>query len=154
MLRSWWELREARRKGRRDGRAGVPTLDQEALPFSLREVLARADERTHRLVLRWTHDEKGLVAELANLTQRSSAVEARLADAEMQHDAALAEHEGRKQDEYARLTALQERLEQLPTTEDVSLELDEPELPALELLGSTASALPQAETSAAAPQRT
>jgi hypothetical protein len=38
MLRSWRELRDARRKGRRDGRAGVPGTGQDALPFDRRYI--------------------------------------------------------------------------------------------------------------------
>jgi hypothetical protein len=152
MLRSWLELRDARRKGRRDGRAGVPSLDQDALPFSLREILARADGRVHRLVLRWTHNARALEAELADLTQRTASAEARLADAEMQHGAALAEHERRRQEEDERLAALQGRLEDLPSAEPVSLELEEPPLPALEL-SPIANASPRIETSSA-PERT
>jgi hypothetical protein len=154
MLRSWLELRDARRKGRRDGRAGVPTLDQDALPFSLREILARAGERVHRLILSWTHDARALEAELADLAHRTASAEARLADAEMQHGAALGEHERRKQDEDEHLAALQGRLEDLPTAEPVSLELDEPPLPALETLSPIANAPPRIEiSSSSAPER-
>jgi len=46
------ELRGARRKGRRDGRAGVPGRDDVALPFDLREILARGQEQTERVIAR------------------------------------------------------------------------------------------------------
>ena len=60
MLRSWRELRSARRRGRRDGKAGVPTLEQDALPFDLREILARSQERAHAALRSWTQADRAL----------------------------------------------------------------------------------------------
>ena len=129
MYRSWRETRDARRKGRRDGKAGVPAVDQEALPFDLREILARAEESVHAIVQRWRRDDRALEAELSDLEQQAVDADARLADAEMQRDAALAEHERRKADEDERLVRLQEQLEELPVPETPTFEIDEPAVP-------------------------
>jgi len=130
MTRSWRELRDARRKGKRDGKAGVPAIDDDALPFDLREILARAEERVQRLVQSWRQDDRGLEVELADLGQRGVAADARLADAEMQRDAALATDEARKADEDEHLARLQEQLEELPTADAPAFSFAEPELPA------------------------
>lgn len=101
MLRSWREVRDARHKGRRDGRAGVPAVDQDALPFSLREIIARADGRLHGSILRWTNDKRAVEGELTELTQVTASAEARLADAEIRHDAAVRRPAARAQDRKA-----------------------------------------------------
>jgi hypothetical protein len=156
MLRSWRELRDARRKGRRDGRAGVPAVDAESLPFDLREIRARAEERVHRLVQRWKQEDRSLDAELGDLGQREVAANARLADAEMQRDAALATDESRKADEEQRLTRLQQRLEDLPTPDDTPFEIPEAREPELRATPAVSSvfdpALPRVETSRLAPE--
>jgi hypothetical protein len=128
MAGSWWELRQARRKGRRDGRAGVPSVDQGALPFDLREIRARAEERVERIVQSWTQQDRALATELGELEQRSVAANARLDDAEMQRDSALAEHERRTADEDERLSRLQEQIEALPTPDAPAFRLEEPAL--------------------------
>lgn len=154
MLRSWRELRDARRKGQRDGRAGVPAVDQDALPFSLREILARAEERVLRLLQGWTQDVHALETELVDLTDRSSSAEARSADAEMQHDVALAEHERRTLEDDAHLAAVQGQVEDLPTADPVSLDLDESPLPELdELPTEKATAPAPIDPNPAAPER-
>jgi hypothetical protein len=93
----------------------VPAVEAEALPFDLREINARAEERVHRLVQRWKLEDRSLESELGDLEQRAAAANARLADAEMQRDAALATDESRKVDEEQRLARLQEQLEELST---------------------------------------
>ena len=108
------ELRDARRKGRRDGRAGVPGADDVALPFDLREILARGQEQTERVVARSRDRDQQLGAELDDLTQRAVDAEARLAEAERQRDAAQADHERRTADDDDRLGRLQTQLEELP----------------------------------------
>jgi hypothetical protein len=79
MLRSWRELRDARRKGRRDGRAGVPGTGQDALPFDLLEIMARAQERAQRVLQRWRTLDREREIELGDLEQRSVAAGVRLA---------------------------------------------------------------------------
>ena len=111
------ELRDARRKGRRDGRAGVPGRDDVALPFDLREILARGQEQTERVVARSRDRDQQLGAELDDLTQRAVDAEARLAEAERQRDSAQADHERRTVDDDDRLGRLQTQLEELPASE-------------------------------------
>jgi hypothetical protein len=121
------ELRDARRKGRRDGRAGVPGADDVALPFDLREILARGQEQTERVVARSRDRDQQLGAELDDLTQRAVDAEARLAEAERQRDAAQADHERRTAEDDDRLGRLQTQLEELPASEIPVIESDEPE---------------------------
>lgn len=129
MFGSRWELRQARRKGRRDGRAGVPARDQDSLPFDLREILAKAEGCVERLAQTWKRQDRALAVELGDLEQRAVAGAARLDDAAMQRDAALAEHERRKADEDERLTRLQEQVEALPTADTPAFRFEEPALP-------------------------
>jgi hypothetical protein len=119
------KLRDARRKGRRDGRAGVPGADDVALPFDLREMLARGQEQTERVVARSRDRDQQLVAELDDLTQRAVDAEARLAEAERQRDAAQADHDRRTADDDDRLGRLQTQLEELPASEIPVIERDE-----------------------------
>jgi hypothetical protein len=131
MLRSWRELRDARRKGRRDGRAGVPGTGQDALPFDLLGIMARAQERAQRALQRWRTLDRERQRELADREQRAVAAAARLAEAEAQRDDALAEHERHSAQEQERLARLQARLEELPAeAEAPSFAPGEPELPA------------------------
>ncbi|MCI0634875.1 MAG: hypothetical protein L0206_13295 [Actinobacteria bacterium] len=113
MLRFWRELRDAKRKGRRDGRAGVPGVEQDTLPFDLLEIQARAQERAELVLSRWRGRERQLGSELDDLTRRAVEAEARLAAAEQHRDAAQAEHERRTIDEDERLARLQTQLEDL-----------------------------------------
>jgi hypothetical protein len=115
MLRSWRELRDARRKGRRDGRAGVPGTTQDALPFDLLAIIARAQERAQRALQGWKTADRERQIELGDLEQRAVAAGVRLVEA--QRDAALAEHERRSADEDERLARLQGQLEELPAAE-------------------------------------
>jgi len=127
-LISWRrELRDARRKGRRDGRAGVPGANDVALPFDLREILARGQEQSERVLARWRDQDQRLEAELDDLTQRAAEAETRLAEAERQRDAAQADHERRTEEDDERLGRLQTQLEELPTSEAAAFDLDEPE---------------------------
>lgn len=130
MLRSWRELRDARRKGRRDGRAGVPGITQEDLPFDLLEITARTQERAQRVLKSWKMQDREREIELGDREQRAIAAEVRLAEAEAQRDETLAEHERRTAEEDQRLARLQARLEELPVSEAPAFELGEPELPA------------------------
>jgi len=82
MLRSGRELRDARRKGRRDGRAGVPGTGQDALPFDLLEITARAQERAQRVLQRWRTLDRERQIELGDRDQRAVAAGVRLAEAE------------------------------------------------------------------------
>ena len=121
------ELRGARRKGRRDGRAGVPGADDVALPFDLREILARGQEQTERVVARSRDRDQQLGAELDDLTQRAIDAEARLAEAERQRDVAQADNDRRTAEDDDRLGRLQTQLEELPTSEIPVIEPDEHE---------------------------
>ena len=113
------ELRGARRRGRRDGRAGVPGADDVSLPFDLREILARGQEQTERMVARSRDRDQQLGAELDDLTHRAVDAEARLTEAEQQRDAAQGDHERRTADDDERLGRLQTQLEELPAGEDL-----------------------------------
>jgi hypothetical protein len=125
-LISWRrELRDARRKGRRDGRAGVPGANDVALPFDLREILARGQEQSERVLARWRDQDQRLEAELDDLTQRAAEAETRLAEAERQRDAAQADHERRTEEDDERLGRLQTQLEELPASEIPAIEPDE-----------------------------
>ena len=137
------ELRDARRKGRRDGRAGVPGADDVALPFDLREILARGQEQTERMVARSRDRDLQLGAELDDLTQRAVDAEARLAEAERQRDAAQADHERRTTEDDDRLGRLQTQLEELPASEIPLIEPDEAERQApLTLVGPITGGAP------------
>src|SRR3990170_1651913 len=130
MLRPCRELRDAKRKGRRDGRAGVPGTGQDALPFDLLEITARAQERAQRALQRWRTVDRERQIELGDLEQRAVAAGVRLAEAETQRDDALAEHERHSAHEDERLERLQTQLEELPVAEAPAFALPEPELPA------------------------
>ena len=130
MLRSGRELRDARRKGRRDGRAGVPGTGQDALPFDLLEITARAQERAQRVLQRWRTLDRERQIELGDRDQRAVAAGVRLAEAETQRDDALAEHDRHSAHEDERLERLQTQLEELPVAEAPAFALPEPELPA------------------------
>ena len=143
MVGSWRELRDARRKGRRDGRAGVPAIADEATPFDLREIVARAEERVHQIVQRWRRDDGELALELTDLEQRTVDAGERLAEAEARRDAARADHELHRVDEDARLARLQAQLEELPSTDAPETRFEEPALepiPALVPIGGGSSA--------------
>lgn len=115
MLRSWREVRAARRKGRRDGRAGVPAPRDEAIPFELREILARADGQVEELHQRWRREDAALAAELAEAERNVEEAAERLSRAEARRDAELEEHERRSAEEEERLSHLQAQLAELPT---------------------------------------
>jgi len=144
MVGSWRELRDARRKGRRDGRAGVPAPEDEAIPFDLREMLARSEERAHQLVQRWRRDDAALEVELAELQQRTADAAERLAGAEARRDVAREDHERRRVDEDARLARLQAQLEELPSADAPDVRFEEPEVgaPALVPIGGGSPAPP------------
>src|SRR3990170_9072517 len=127
MLRSWREMRDARRKGRRDGRAGVPAVRDEAIPFDLREILARAEEQVHQFVQRWKRDDGALTVELTDLEQRTANASERLAEAEARRDAAREDHERRQAEEDERLARLQAKLEDLPTADAPEIRFGEPD---------------------------
>jgi len=145
MVGSWRELRDARRKGRRDVRAGVPTAGDEAIPFDLREILARADERVQQIVQRWTREEAARAVDVTDLEQRAADAAGRLAEAEVRRDAMREDHLRRSAEEDARLARLQAQLEELPTGDAPEVGFDEPE-PQLALVpiggGSPPSAAP------------
>jgi hypothetical protein len=119
------ELRDTRRKGRRDGRAGVRGANVVALPFDLREILARGQEQSERVLARWRDKDQQLEAELDDLTQRAVEAETRLAGAGRQRNAAQADHERRTADDDHRLGRLQTQLEELPASEIPTIEPDE-----------------------------
>lgn len=129
MFRSWREVRDARRKGRRDGRAGVPGSEQDALPFDLLEILARAQGRAERVLARWRVRDQELASELDDLTHRAADAEARLADDEERLGAAASEHQRLTQEEEQRVARLQARLEDVAVADPTAFEFDEPEMP-------------------------
>jgi hypothetical protein len=109
----------------------VPGTGQDALPFDLLEITARAQERTQRVLQRWRTLDRERQIELGDLEQRAVGAEARLAEAETQRDDALAGHERRTADEDERLARLQAQLEELPAqAEAPAFAIPEPELPA------------------------
>ena len=120
MLRSWRELRSARHRGKRDGKAGVPTVDQEALPFDLRESLAQAQARVHAALRSWTQADRALEGRSAEVVLQAEAADARLADACARRDGAIAQDELRTADEQERLERLASRLEELAGPEATS----------------------------------
>src|SRR3990170_4373642 len=134
MLRPCRELRDAKRKGRRDGRAGVPGTGQDALPFDLLEITARAQERAQRVLQRLRTLDRERQIELGDRDQRAVAAGVRRAEAETQRDDALVEHQRRSAVEDERLARLQAQLEELPVAEAPAFALPEPELPAPVLL--------------------
>jgi hypothetical protein len=105
----------------------VPALEQEALPFDLLEILARAQERARLALGNWRARDLELEPELGDLQQRAVAATLRLNQAEALRDAALEEHEGRTADENDHLARLQTTLEDTPTPEALRLTLVEPE---------------------------
>jgi hypothetical protein len=113
MLRSWREVRAARRKGRRDGRAGVPALRDEAIPFELREILARAEGRVQELVRRWRRDDAELEVEIAEAERDAADAAERLAEAEARCAAARADHERQQAEEDVHLERLRAQLAEL-----------------------------------------
>ncbi len=115
MLRSWREVRRARRKGRRDGRAGVPAPRDEAIPFELREILARTDAQVQALVGRWRRDDGALALELDEAERDVAEAEDRLAEAEARLAEARADHERRRTEEDGRLARLQAQLSEVAT---------------------------------------
>ncbi len=117
MLREWRELHDARRRGKRDGRAGVPAVDQDALPFDLREILARADQRLHEVVQRWRQADRALEAEQVGLEQRAPATALAVSELEARRATALDDDRVRTAEEDERLERLQARLEELPTAD-------------------------------------
>ena len=119
------ELRDARRKGRRDGRAGVPGANDVALPFDLREILARGQEQSEHVLARWRDQDQQLEAELDDLTLHAADAEARVAEAERQRDAAQVDHERRTADDDDRLGRLQTQLEEPSASEIPAIEPDE-----------------------------
>jgi len=113
MLRSWREVRAARRKGRRDGRAGVPALRDEAIPFELREILARAEGRVQELVRQWRRDDAELEVEIAEAERDAADAAERLAEAEARCAAARADHERQQAGEDVHLERLRAQLAEL-----------------------------------------
>lgn len=157
MLRSWREVRAARRKGRRDGRAGVPAPREPAIPFELREILARAESRVHELVRRWRRDDEAAQAELAEAERHAAEAAERLAEAEARRDAARADHERRQAEEGQRLSRLQAHLEELPSADAPEIRLPDPDpdplRPASIGGGAQAAAVPHPAVSTPEPER-
>lgn len=96
-LRRWWDLRRARRDGKRDGLRGVPTQAEVALPPALRQLKQRADEALASLWRTWEGEDARLresteVAERKHELARDQvrAAAAGVEEAQARHEASRA----------------------------------------------------------------
>lgn len=126
MLRSRRELRRARRAGRRDGKAGIPAPDDDAIPFAPREIMSRAEEQVHAAVERWRREDRALAVQLADLEPGIEEAAARVAAAEQRLETETADHERRVTEEDARLSRLQASLEELPAADAPEVRFEQP----------------------------
>ena len=131
MFGSWREDRDSRRKGRRDGRVGVPAADQVAPPFDLREIHARAQQRVEEVLKPWRIRDQDLASEHADHSLRAVEAEARLKDAEERLDAATSDHERRTAQEDERLARWRAELEGATFAEPAAVAMPEVERPSL-----------------------